>query len=118
MRNAYVALAGLLLLTVVFQFLTAGMIVFDGEANGAHTGAGAGAAHLWPLLMVIVAAVGKLGRAAIVSGVVLVVLVGVQSLLPESGAALLHPLVALIIAFGAYHALMGARAGAAAAPAS
>ena len=111
MRQAFVVLAGLLLLTVVFQFVTAGLYIFDDSSIDPH-GAGAGAAHLWPLLMIIVAAVGKLGSRLIITSVVLLVLVTVQSGIPESGAGFLHPLVALIIAFGAYHALMGARAGA------
>jgi hypothetical protein len=108
MRKAYVVLAGLLLLNVAFQFVTAGRFIFDGDSIDPH-GAGAGAAHLWPLLMVIVSAVGKLGKPLIISAVVLLVLVVVQSGIPEGGAGFLHPLVAAIIAFGAYHALMLAR---------
>lgn len=110
MRTAYVAFAGLLLLTVAYQFVTAGLIIFEGNESGPH-GAGAGAAHLFPLLMIVVAAVGRLGKGLIISAVVLLVLVSVQSGIQEGGAAFIHPLLALIIAFGAYHALMAARAG-------
>ena len=113
MRKAYVVLAGLLLLNIVFQFITAGMLVFEDRGDVEAHGAGAGAAHLWPLGMIIVAAVGKLGRGLIISGVVLLVLAVVQFPIQDTeGLWVLHPLVALIMAFGAYHALMGARAGA------
>ena len=109
MRKAYVVLAGLLLLTVVYQFVTAGLIIFEGNDVGPH-GAGSGIAHLWPLGMIIVAAVGKLGRDFIIYGVVLLVLVFVQFPIQDTeGLAVVHPLVALIIAFGAYHALTAAR---------
>jgi hypothetical protein len=111
MRKAFVVLAGLLLLNVVYQFVTAGLYIFDDKSIDPH-GAGALGAHLWPLLMIIVAAVGKLGSRLIITAVVLLVLVTVQSAIPEGGAGFLHPLVALIIAFGAYHALIGAREGA------
>lgn len=112
MRTAYVTFAGLLLLTVVYQFVTAGMIIFEGGDVGPH-GAGSGIAHLWAAGMIVFAAIGKLGRSLIVSGVVLLVLVAAQFPIQDAdGVAVLHPLVALLIAFGAYHALMAARAGA------
>jgi hypothetical protein len=109
MRKAYVVLAGLLLLNVVFQFVTAGAIIFeDGEVD-AH-GAGSGLAHVWPLGMIIVAAIGKLGRDLIIYGVVLLVLVFVQFPIQDAdGIHIIHPLVALIIAFGAHHAMQRAR---------
>lgn len=110
MRKAYVIFAGLLLFTVVWQFVTAGLRIFEGEDIGPH-GAGAGAAHLWPLLMLIVAAVGKLGKSLIIGAAVLLVLVTVQSGISEGGAAFIHPLGGLIIGFGAYHLFMLARRG-------
>jgi hypothetical protein len=109
-RTAYVALAGLLLLTVVYQFVTAGLIIFEGKDTDAH-GAGAGIAHLWPLLMIIVAAVGKLGRTLILFAVGLLVLVTFQSAIPEGDLAVIHPLVALVIAFVGHAALQRARGG-------
>jgi hypothetical protein len=109
-RKVYTVLAGLLLLTVVYQFVTAGLIVFEGKPKDAH-GAGGGVAHLWPLLMIIAAAVGKLGRDAIIFAVALLVLVVFQSAIPEGSLGWLHPLGALIIAFTAHHALQHARAG-------
>lgn len=107
MRSAYIALAGLMMLNVVYQFVTAGLVVFEGEDVDVHQ-MGANVAHLWPLLMAIVAAVGRFGARLIVIPVVLFVLVGLQYMTAEEIGAI-HPLVALIIAFGAYHALVGAR---------
>ena len=108
MRTAYVVFAGLMLLNVVYQFVTAGLVVFEGNDVDAH-GMGANIAHLWALGMVVTAAVGKLGKGLIIAGVALFVLISAQYGIAES-AGVLHPLVALIIAFGAYHALMTARA--------
>ena len=111
MRKAYVVLAGLLLLNIVWQFITAGMLVFEDRGEVGPHGAGAGLAHLWPLGMIITAAVGKLGRSLIISGVVLLVLAFVQFPIQDTeGLWVIHPLVALIMAYGAYHALMAARA--------
>lgn len=107
MRSAYVALAGLMLLNVVYQFVSAGLVVFEGEDVDVH-GMGANIAHLWPILMVIVAAVGRLGKMLIIVPIVLFLLVGFQYATAES-IGVIHPLIALIIAFGAYHALMAAR---------
>ena len=112
MRKAYVVLAGLLLLTIVFQFITAGVLVFEDRGKVEMHGAGAGVAHLWPLGMIIVAAVGKLGRDLIILGVVLLVLAFVQFPIQDTeGLWVIHPLVALIMAFGAHHAMQRARAG-------
>lgn len=112
MRKAYVVLAGLLLLNIVWQFITAGTLVFEDRGEIGPHGAGAGAAHLWALGMIIVAAVGKLGKELIIAGVVLLVLAFVQFPIQDTeGLWVIHPLVALIMAFGAYHALQRARAG-------
>jgi hypothetical protein len=110
MRTAYVALAGLMLLNVVFQFVAAGtgLVELGGDGEFDPHRAGAGAAHLWPLLMIIVAAVGKLGRVLIITPIVLLLLITFQYATAENIGAI-HPLVGLIIAFGTYHALMAAR---------
>jgi hypothetical protein len=100
---------------VAVQFITAGAAI-GGLGNSGdfdvHEMA-AGATHLWLLLMIIAAAVGKLGRRLIIIAVALFVLVTIQFMLPDAsdGLAALHPLNALIIAFGAYHAMLAARAG-------
>ncbi len=109
MRKAYVVLAGIMLLNVLWQFGTAGAAVFDGKSTDPHV-SGAGASHLWPLLMIIVAAVGKLGKALIITPIVLLLLITFQYATAES-IGVLHPPVALVIAFGAYHALMAAQRG-------
>ena len=113
MRTAYVVLAGLFLLNVVYQFIAAGsgLVQLGGDGDLEAHKAGAGASHLWPLLMIIVAAVGKLGKGLIITPIVLLLLVTFQYATAES-IGWLHPLVGLILAFGGYHALMGARAGA------
>lgn len=111
MRTAYVVLAGIMLLNVVYQFVTAGYLVFEDRGNVDPHAMGANIAHLWALGMIITAAVGKLGKGLIIAGVALFVLISAQYAIAEN-AGVIHPLVALVIAFGAYHALMAARAGA------
>ena len=108
MRKAYVVLAAIMMLNVVYQFVTAGLIVFEGEDVDPH-GAGAGVGHLWALGMVITAAVGRLGKWLIIAGVALFVLLSAQYGI-ATDAGVIHPLVGLIIAFIAYHAMMTARA--------
>ena len=112
MRKAYVVLAGLLLLNVVYQFIAAGSglreLGGDGEFDPHKLGATI--SHLWPFLMIIVAAVGKLGKKLIITPIVLLVLITLQYMTAEDIGSI-HPLVGLIIAFGAYHAFMAARAG-------
>lgn len=109
MRTAYVVFAGLMLLNVVYQFVTAGLVVFEGNDVDAHA-MGANIGHLWALGMIVTGAVGKLGKLPIIMGVVLFVLISAQYGIAES-AGVIHPLVALIIAFGAYHAFQHVRAG-------
>ena len=110
MRTAYVVLAGIMLLNVAFQFVAAGtgLVELGGDGEFDPHKAGAGASHLWPLLMIIVAAVGKLGKTLIITPIVLLLLISFQYATAEDIGAI-HPLVGLIIAFGAYHALMAAR---------
>ena len=109
MRKAYVVLAGIMLLNVVYQFVSAGAVVFEGEETSVHE-SGAGPAHLWPLAMIIVAAVGKLGRTLIILAVAVFVLVFLQYPVAEN-AGIIHPLVGLLIAFATYHAFVLGRAG-------
>ena len=107
MRQAYVVLAGIMLLNVVYQFVTAGLVVFEGNDVDPHE-LGASVGHLWALGMIVTAAVGKLGKWLIIAGVALFILLSAQYGIAES-AGVIHPLVGLIIAFIAYHALMTAR---------
>lgn len=114
MRTAYVAFAGLLLLNIVYQFVTAGLLVFEGGDVDVH-GMGANIAHLWAIGMLVAAVAGKLGRALIIAPIVIFLLIGFQYATAKN-LGVIHPLVALIIAFGAHHALMAARRGAAVPP--
>jgi hypothetical protein len=113
MRQAFVVLAGLMMLNVVFQFVAAGAGINElgGDGDLDPHKMGANIAHLWPLLMIVVAAVGKLGKRLIITSVVIFLLVFFQYPIAEN-AGWLHPLVGLLIAFGTYHALIGAREGA------
>ena len=114
MRNAYVALAGIMLLNVVFQFVAAGsgLVELGGDGEFDPHRVGGSVSHLWPFLMIIVAAVGKLGKKLISTPIVLLLLITSRYVTAEEFGAI-HPLVGLIIAFGAYHLLMGAHAGSA-----
>lgn len=110
MRTAYLALAGIMGLNVVFQFVAAGsgLVELGGDGEFDPHKVGASASHLWPLLMIIVAAVGKLGKALIITPIVLLLLITFQYATAEEIGSI-HPLVGLIIAFGTYHAFMAAR---------
>lgn len=102
LRQTYLIAAGLTTLLVVFQFVTAGIGIFSSGEFGAHA-AGSGILHATTLIMVIAAAAGGLGRPAVIASAVLLVLVVVQSVLPDGPDAIaaLHPLVALVIFIGA-----------------
>ncbi len=109
MRQAYVVFAGIMLLNVVYQFVTAGLVVFVGNDSDPHA-MGANIGHLWALGMIVTAAVGKLGKWLIIAGVALFILLSAQYGIAES-AGVIHPLVGLIVAFIAYHAFQAARTG-------
>jgi hypothetical protein len=108
MRTAYIVLAGLTLLSIVFQFITAGAFIGglgnDGDWLDPHGGGSMGV-HVFPLGMVIVGAIGKLGREAIGLAAAVLVLGVIQVILPETGAAFLHPLNALVLFVLAHRAL-------------
>ena len=108
MRQAFVVLAGIMLLNVLYQFVTAGLVVFEDEKVDPHA-MGANIGHLWALGMIITAAVGKLGKWLIIAGVALFILLSAQYGIAES-AGVIHPLVGLIIGFIAYQAFQTARA--------
>jgi Family of unknown function (DUF6220) len=101
-RNAFTALAAAMLAFVTLQFFTAGLGIFGASDFDFHEAVGFAVLHLLPLLLLIVAAVGKLGRFFVLASLGLLVLVVIQGGLPgaredAAGIAALHPLVALII---------------------
>lgn len=109
LRNAYFVLAGLTLLLVVVQFVLAGLLIFqDRDSLDAHGMIG-NVLHLPPLLMIIAAAVARMGREAILWAIGLLVLVIVQVGL-GFGDSWLHPLGALIVFVVAHTIFQKARA--------
>lgn len=101
-RYAFAVLAGLFLVGVVVQTFFAGLGMFAGAENmRLHVDFG-WILHLAPILVLIAAALGRVGRAALLWTAALVVTVFIQPLLPllgESTPALaaLHPVNALLI---------------------
>jgi hypothetical protein len=71
-------LAWLYVLGIVVQFFLAGLGLLGGESMEAHEGFGYAVLHLYPILMLIAAAVGRVGRNLLIMSVVLVVIVFVQ----------------------------------------
>jgi hypothetical protein len=121
MRSAYVALAGLMLLLILVQFLLAGFGMWGVTSFEAHEGLGYTALHGIPLIMLIVAAIGRLARDLILRALLLFVLLTVQVALPNldedaPGLTAFHPLLALVI-FVIVHATFQRARVTAAAPA-
>jgi Family of unknown function (DUF6220) len=79
-RKAFVVLAWLFVLAVAIQFLLAGLGVLGGESIEAHRQWGFIVLHLLPILMLIGAIVGRLGRTVIALTVLLFLLVFLQPL--------------------------------------
>ena len=79
-RKIFVGLAWLFVLAVAIQFLLAGLGVLGGESLEPHRQWGFIVLHLIPILMLIVAIVGRMGRIVIVLTVVLFLLVFLQPL--------------------------------------
>ena len=107
-RKAFVALAWLFVLAVAIQFLLAGLGVLGGESMEPHRVWGFLVLHLIPILMLIAAIVGRMGRTVIVLTVVLFLLVFLQPLFadPElhpQWLRSLHVLNALFIFALGYH---------------
>jgi Family of unknown function (DUF6220) len=114
-RKVFVGIAWLFVVAVAVQFLLAGLGVLGGESLEAHRRWGFTALHLLPILMLIVAIVGRMGWTVIGPTIVLFALVFLQ---PLFAAPDLHPrwlrsfhvLNALLIALlGYYLALREAR---------
>lgn len=87
-RKFFVGLAWLFVLAVAIQFLLAGLGVLGGESMEAHRQWGFIVLHLIPILMLIAAIVGRMGRNVLALTVVLFLLVFVQPLFAD---AQLHP---------------------------
>lgn len=102
-RKMFLILAWLFVLAVAIQFLLAGLGVLGGESLEPHRQWGFVALHLIPILMLIAAIVGRMGRTFIGMTIGLFVLVFLQPLfaapdLDPRWLRSLHVLNALIIA--------------------
>ena len=107
-RKIFVGLAWLFVLAVAIQFLLAGLGVLGGESLEAHRLWGFTALHLIPILMLIAAIVGRMGRTVIGATVALFVLVFLQPLFADPGLdprwlRSLHVLNAVFIFALGYH---------------
>src|SRR4029453_10059542 len=107
-RKIFVGLAWLFVLAVAIQFFLAGLGVLGGESLEAHRLWGFTALHLIPILMLIAAIVGRMGRTVIGLTVALFVLVFLQPLfadpeLDPRWLRSLHVLNALFIFALGYH---------------
>ena len=107
-RKLFGGLAWLFVLAVAIQFLLAGLGVLGGESMELHRQWGFIVLHLIPILMLIAAIVGRMGRTVIVLTVVLFLLVFLQPLFadPElhpQWLRSLHVLNALFIFALGYH---------------
>ena len=77
-RKIFVGLAWLFVLAVAIQFFLAGLGVLGGESLEAHRQWGFIVLHLLPILMIVAAIVGRMGRTVIGLTVLLLLLVFVQ----------------------------------------
>jgi hypothetical protein len=107
-RKAFVGLAWLFILAVAIQFLLAGLGVLGGESMEPHRQWGFLVLHLIPILMIVAAIVGRMGRAVIALTVILFLLVFVQPLFADTELdprwlRSLHVLNALFIFALGYH---------------
>lgn len=101
-RAAYLGLVWVYLAAIVVQVFLAGIGIFGVEQDfEAHRSLG-WILHLGPVLLLIVAAIARVGRWTVWWNVALLVSVGVQPFLPGLRtdlplAAALHPVLALVI---------------------
>jgi Family of unknown function (DUF6220) len=114
--RVFVGLAWLFVLAVAIQFLLAGLGVLGGESLEPHRQWGFIVLHLIPILMLIAAIIGRMGRNVIALTVGLFVLVFLQPLFADAELAptwlrSFHVLNALLIfALGHYLARRATRA--------
>jgi hypothetical protein len=107
-RKLFVGFAWLFVLAVAIQFLLAGLGILGGESMEAHRQWGFIVLHLIPILMLIAAIVGRMGRNVLALTGVLFLLVFVQPLFADAQLdprwlRSLHVLNALIIFTLGYH---------------
>lgn len=107
-RKFFVGLAWLFVLAVAIQFLLAGLGVLGGESLEPHRVWGFLVLHLIPILMLVAAIVGRMGRTIIALTVGLILLVFLQALfadpqLDPRWLRALHVLDALLIFALGYH---------------
>ena len=107
-RRGFLTLAWLFVLAVAVQFLLAGLGVLGGQSLDPHRQWGFTALHLIPVLMIIAAIVGRMGRTTIVLTVALLLLVFLQPLfasaeLDPTWLRSLHVLNALVIFVLGHH---------------
>jgi hypothetical protein len=100
-RRILTGLAWLYVLGIVVQFFLAGLGLLGGESMTAHSDFGWSVLHLFPILLIIAAAVGRVGRNLLIMVVALAVVGFVQPLwVTEFRGELLgamHVLGALVI---------------------
>lgn len=101
-RYVYLALVWIYLAAILFQVFLAGMAMFGAEPDFETHRALGYLLHLVPILLVLVAVVARVGSRLILWTVALLVVQGVQPLLPMlrgdlPWAAALHPVLALVI---------------------
>jgi hypothetical protein len=82
-RKMFPGLAWLFVLAVAIQFFLAGLGVLGGESIEAHRQWGFIVLHLIPILMLIAAIVGRMGRTVLALTVLLFLLVFVQPLFAD-----------------------------------
>jgi hypothetical protein len=100
-RYAFLAVAALFAVGIVIQVFFAGLMLF-GQESGADLHRNTGwILHTFSYTFVLIPALARAGRKAIILGVVLSVVTFVQPLLPEARdtplVAALHPVNALLI---------------------
>jgi hypothetical protein len=83
-RKLFVGLAWLFVLAVAIQFLFAGLGILGGESMDLHRAWGFFVLHLIPIMMLIAAIVGRMGRTVIALTVGLFLLVFVQPIFTDA----------------------------------
>ena len=83
-RRFFVGFAWLFVLAVAIQFLLAGLGVLGGESMELHRQWGFVVLHLIPIVMLIAAIVGRMGRTVIALTIGLIVLVFLQPLFADA----------------------------------
>ena len=107
-RPALMALAWLFMIFVFIQFFLGGLIVFAGEDSGPHETVGYPVLHILPILMIVMAVVGKMGKKLIGMTVALLVLIFIQPIwaaleTDSEWINAIHVPFALVIAALGYH---------------